>query len=143
MMRTHSGFTLIELMIVVFIASVLAALAIPAYRDHMLRARLPEASSQLSILGLRMEQIYQDQHSYGTAGVCAVGLPAANRFSYTCTVPTDGQSYLLTASGAASSDMSAFTFTLDQAGNAKTTSMPSGWGTSPASCWITKRGGAC
>lgn len=44
-MKTASGFTLIELMIVVAIVSILAAIALPAYQDHVARAQVSEGLS--------------------------------------------------------------------------------------------------
>lgn len=144
-LRIHkqSGFTLIELMVTVAIVAILAAVAIPAYTDYVTRSKIPEATSALAGMRIQLEQYYQDNRNYGAddAG-CGVPNPTAGNFSYSCAGTS--QSYTITATGVASKGMNGFTYTIDQAGARKTTTLPtSAWGTTPADCWITKKGGGC
>ena len=62
------GFTLIELMIVVAIIAILAAIAIPSYRDYILRGQLVEASNALSAHRVNMERYFQDNRTYAPVG---------------------------------------------------------------------------
>ncbi len=140
---TEAGFSLIELMIALAVAAIIAAFAIPSYQDHLQRSFLPEASSGLQLSALRLEQYYQDRRSYLGDRGCGVALPAPRRFAFNCIPAADGQAFLLTATGVAQDTMRGFTFTLDQQGNARTTALPEGWGTVPQPCWIAKRGGGC
>jgi len=59
MVRSKKGFTLIELMIVVAIIGVLAAVAIPAYSGYVKKARLTELSNAMGAVGTSALEYYQ------------------------------------------------------------------------------------
>lgn len=141
--RAHSGFTLIEMLIVVAIIGILAAIALPGYQDYVRRSKLAEATSQLSDLRVKMEQWYQDNRKYTDAGdaACGVAMPAAQYFTFTC-ANGDPQSFVLTATGVAAQDMGGYTFTIDQANARQTTAFPGAAGL-PKSCWIYRKGDGC
>lgn len=141
-----SGFSLIDLMITIVIASVLAAIAIPGYRDHTQRSAVAEVTSQLMIVKLKLEQFYQDNRHFGAetnGNNCGITLPTQRNFTYTCTTQNLGQSYLITASGIQGQGMQEFEYTLDGSGMQRTTRIPRQWGTPPLNCWILKRNMAC
>lgn len=144
--RTSAGFTLIEVMITVAIIGILAAVAIPAYTDYVTRGKIPEATSALGSMRVQMEQYYQDNRNYGSDNEkCGIATPAAGNFTYTCTeaAADDNQTYLITATGVAERGMNGFVYTINHAGNRRTTGAPTGWGTAPVECWVVKKGGAC
>ena len=81
------GFTLIELMIVVAIIGILAAIAIPAFLDYMKRSKATEADEQLNAISRLQKRYYGDYSSF-TTGTSAV-LPAP--VSSSCCAASTGQ----------------------------------------------------
>jgi type IV pilus assembly protein PilE len=140
----RSGFTLIELMVTIAIVAILSAVAVPAYRDYVMRGRISQATSNLATMRVKLEQFYQDNRTYD--GGCAPGAlgepPPDDDFAYSCEDLT-ATTFTVKATGVAGGQMASFTYTLDQANERKTVSLPSGWGETPATCWIIKKGGAC
>jgi len=143
-LKTQRGFTLIEVMIVVVIIGILAAIAVPSYTDYITRGRIPDATSTLATKRVKMEQFFQDNRTYVGAPECAADTTTSTYFNFSCSVQT-ATTYTLQAVG--KSSMNGFTFTLDQANGKATTigtGAPSGWtAATPNNCWVSKKGGTC
>ena len=75
-MRNNDGFTLIELMIVVAIIAVLAAIAIPAYQDYMARAQVAEGLGLSTGAKLAIATYYGDFGQF-PANNSAAGMASA------------------------------------------------------------------
>ena len=70
MKTIHKGFTLIELMIVVAIIGILAAVALPAYQDYTIRAKASELILAASVFRTSISEKYQ----IDTAGSASMGV---------------------------------------------------------------------
>lgn len=71
-MNKNQGFTLIELVIVVAIVGILSAIAMPMYRDYVVRANRTEAKAGLAVVALAQERYFSVNNIY-TSSVAALG----------------------------------------------------------------------
>lgn len=142
-LNKEPGFTLIELMITVAIVAILAAVALPAYTDYVIRGNIPEATAELSKRRVQAEQYFQDNRTYKDAGsftnpACKADTSSAI-FDFSCTTQ-DKEQYVIEATGKGA--MQGFSYTIDQNGSKSTTGVKTGW-TTNTTCWVLKKDGSC
>lgn len=131
-MKAQHGFTLLELMIVVVVIGILAAVAIPSYTDYVTRGKLVEGTSGLSDGRVKIEQYFQDNRTY------ADGPAPANTTNFTFAAGNlSTTTYKITATGIG--NLSAFSYSINQ-DNTKSSNTP--WGID-GTCWVVKKGGGC
>lgn len=144
------GFTLIEVMIVTAIIAILAAVAIPNYRDYILRGQLVDGTTILSTLRADMERYYQDNRTYVATGAFTPPCASANaatrtqgNFVVTCvTANLPSPTFTLTATG--NGPVVGFAYTTNERDARTTASVGAGWPTpTPNTCWVVKKGQAC
>lgn len=100
MRKSEQGVTLIELLIVVVIVGILAAVAYPSYRDHVTRAKRTEAKAALLQIATNQERHYLDRNRY-TQDLRDLGFP--DELSYL----TDSEAYIVRVTAADSNSYTA------------------------------------
>jgi type IV pilus assembly protein PilE len=147
--RPQHGFTLIEVMIVVAIVAILAAIALPNYADYVTRGKIIEATTALSDARQRTEQQFLDTRTYANCQTAAdaAQLPmpkdSGGNYAFTLTCAGAVATYTITANGTGQG-MTGFTYTIDNTGAKTTTAVPSAaWGSPPIACWVVRKGGDC
>lgn len=87
MRKFHSGFTLIELMIVIAIIGILAAIAIPAYQDYTIRAQITEGLNLASKAKTAMDEFYSAHGALPASNTsAAIESPASITGNYVTSV---------------------------------------------------------
>lgn len=98
MFKKSKGFTLIELMIVVAIIGILAAIAIPNFMNYQCKAKQTEAKSNLGSIRTNMEA-YRAEHDTYNATLSSIGFATSGNPRYTYTVAGNTTSFTASASG--------------------------------------------
>jgi type IV pilus assembly protein PilE len=138
------GFTLVELMIVMVIVGILAALVLPSYQSSILKSRRADGRAALADMAARQEKFFAQNNSYATdvsAAGSGLGMGKTtslddnyNLSAAACTGGAITRCYLLSAvaTGAQTDDTTCTTLTLDSVG--RKAAKDSG-GTASTLCW--------
>ena len=101
-MRSNAGFTLIEMMIVLAIIGILAAIAYPSYTDYVKRARRSDAVALLTNVQLLQEKWRANHTTYGSAAQLGITSTASDQGFYTLSISgVAANTYTATAAPAA------------------------------------------
>jgi type IV pilus assembly protein PilE len=135
-----AGVTLLELMAVVMVIGILSMIAMPSYRQYVMRAQRTEAKNALLQLATNQERFYLANRRYGlTADLTALGFPSGKSekgtYSLAVTSANTGTTYTATASpttgGAIDMSLDAMCTSFSMTAQGERTAT----GSAPDTCW--------
>lgn|SRR5690606_6978921 len=147
MRKRFAGITLIELMVVLVVVAILAAIAVPSYRDYVMRANRADATAALLRIAAAQEKFYLQNNRYatnaqlGAAPPNGLGIAGTERGYYTIRIDnatTTGFTAVATASAAGGQqrDTRCRSFSINETGTrSATNSEGSTSATITAECW--------
>lgn len=92
MKKMQKGFTLIELMIVVAIVGILAAIALPAYQDYTIRSKITEGLTLADAAKTTLGEFRQTSGRWTTTnGVAGMATTISTPYVRAVTLPSNGQ----------------------------------------------------
>lgn len=91
--RNQSGFTLIELMIVVVIVGILIGIGLPSYQNHVVRSTRADAKAALLGLGQAMERHFSVNFSYEAAAAAGADTGAPDPNVFASQAPLEGDAF--------------------------------------------------
>lgn len=108
-MQRQKGFTLIEVMVVVVIIAILASIAIPSYREYVIRGHRRAAQAAIMEIATQQQQYFVANRTYADEVELGYVLPPEvdEHYDYAVTVvegPPPGFTINLTATGSQASD---------------------------------------
>lgn len=88
-MKKHKGFTLIELMITILVVAILASIAIPSYRQYVIRGNRTAAQAVMMEIATRQQQFFVANRTYATADDLDFALPPEVAGNYDFDIDVD------------------------------------------------------
>ena len=156
--RREAGFTLIEVMITVAIIGILTAIALPSYKNYVIRGKLVPQTNALASMHALMEQYYQDNRTYlSNVSVTPNILSPCDDtniaktydalYTLSCTQKS-ATAYTIQSAALTTAPTAGATYTMDSTqsdGHPTTTGLPTSWGSLPTlnHCWIMRKGESC